>query len=121
MFDEIIERILEILDDNAFIETYPKFSGEGYKPYKIDIKNFHEIKKKISNKKIAFIDGGNAEIIGSANFSFNLIRIAYIIYKNNKKISVKKLEFFILIRAVNHDNEIYYKTSFYGLENSGRP
>ena len=73
MFDEIIEKILNTIDEKSVLtETYPKFSGEGYRAHKIDIKNFYNIEKTISTKKIAFIDGGNAEIIGSANFSLNL-------------------------------------------------
>lgn len=121
MYDEIIKKILEYTDKytdkkSMLTEVYPKFSGNGYKACKIDIKNFHQIKRLASNKKIAFIDGGNAEIIGSANFSLNFIRTACVIYQNNKKVSAKKLEFFALINAISHNNEIYYKASFFGLK-----
>jgi len=119
MYDELIKKILEYIDENSTLTaTYPKFSGEGYKAYKIDINNFHQITKSNSDKKIAFVDGGNAEIIGSANFSLNLIRICYVIYQNNKKILTKKLEFFAFINAVNQNNEIYYKASFFDSKNS---
>ena len=119
MFDEVIKKILESIDGiSAITSTYPKFSGEGYRAHRIDARNFHEINDTNSGKKIAFVDGGNAEIIGSANFSLNLIRVAYVIYSNNKKITAKKLEFFAYIHAVNEKNEICYKTSFYGLKNS---
>ena len=119
MFDELASKILELIDEKSLLtEMYPKFSGEGYRAYKIDAKNFHEIKKLNSSGKIAFVDGGNAEIIGSANFSLNLIRVCYIIYQNNKKISTKKLEFFSFTRAVNNNNEIYYDTVLIGQKNS---
>ncbi|MDP3765444.1 MAG: DNA double-strand break repair nuclease NurA [Nanoarchaeota archaeon] len=115
MYDEVIEKILESIDEKAILtETYPKFSGEGYRPYKIDTKNFHEIKKSTPNKKIAFVDCGNAEIIGSANFSLNLIRVCYAIYENNKKISAKKFEILAFTQAINQNNEIHYKISFFG-------
>jgi len=116
MYDKIIKKILEYTDKNLVTAVYPKFSGNGYKACKIDIRNFHQIKRSASNKKIAFIDGGNAEIIGSANFSLNLIRTACVVYRNNKKISTKKLESFALINSISHDNEIYYKTSFFSLK-----
>ena len=72
MFDEVIDKILSTIDEKeVFTETYPKFSGEGYRAHRIDIKNFHKIEKTVSGKKIAFVDGGNAEIIGSANIAFS--------------------------------------------------
>ena len=119
MFDEVIKKILESIDEKSLLtEVYPKFSGEGYRAYKIDVKNFHEIKKLNSGKKIAFVDGGNAEIIGSANFSLNLIRVCYVIYQNNKKINARKFDIFAFIKAVNENNEIYYRASFFSAGNS---
>ena len=102
MFDEVIEKILGTISQNEiFTETYPKFSGEGYRAHKIDIKNFHKIEKAVSGKKIVFIDGGNAEIIGSANFSLNIIRTCYTIYQNNRKIAAKRFEILAFVKAVN--------------------
>ena len=76
MFDEVINKILESIDEkHIFTESYPKFSGQGYRAHKIEARNFDELKSSLSNKKIAFVDGGNAEIIASANFSLNLIRV----------------------------------------------
>lgn len=119
MYDEIVKKILESLDEKTILtETYPKFSGEGYKAYKIDAKNFHEIKKINLSKKIAFVDGGNAEIISSANFSLNLIRVCYIIYQNNKKINAKKFEVLAFVQAINQNNEIYYDVSFFKTKHS---
>ena len=118
MYDEVVENILKFLDENLMAAAYPKFSGEGYKAHKIDAKNFHQINKTSSNKKIAFIDGGNAEIIASANFSLNLIRVCYVIYQNNKKIIYKKFELLAFIQAVNQNNEIHYKITFFKTKNS---
>ncbi|MBI2557689.1 DNA double-strand break repair nuclease NurA [Candidatus Woesearchaeota archaeon] len=117
MYDKIIDKILKSLNWNLTAAAYPKFSGEGYVPYKLDKKNFHGIKKSISGKKIAFIDGGNAEIIGSANFSLNLIRICYAVHQNNKKIAIRKFEIFAFTEALNKDNEIHYATSFFNMKN----
>ena len=119
MYNELIKKILESVDESLILtETYPKFSGEGYKACKIDINNFHQITKSNSGKKIAFVDGGNAEIIGSSNFSLNLIRVSCVIYQYNKKIKLEKLEFFAFINTANNNDEIYYKVSFYGAKNS---
>lgn len=119
MYDEVIKKILESIDEKSILtENYPKFSGEGYKVCKIDKNNFHQIEKSRLNKKIAFVDGGNAEIIGSANFSLNLIRVCCVIYQNNKKISSKKFEILAFINTFNENEEIYYKTSFFNLKNN---
>ena len=119
MHDEIIRKLLECIDENSILkEAYPKFSGEGYRTHKIDAKNFHDIKKLNSDKKIAFVDGGNAEIINSANFSLNLIRICYVIFQGNRKIRTKKFEFLAFIQAVNENNEIFFKTTFFNIEGS---
>ena len=119
MFDEVIDKILSAINENEnFSETYPKFSGEGYRAHRIDINNFHEIKKITSDKKIAFIDGGNAEIIGSANFSLNLIRVCYVIYQNNRKIKAKKFEILAFTKAINENDEICFKTAFFNINNN---
>lgn len=118
MFDKVIEKIRDTINEKEiFTETYPKFSGEGYRAHKIDIKNFHKISKSFSNKRIAFIDGGNAEIIGSANFSLNLLRVCYIIYQSNKKIAAKRFETFAFVKAINENDKIYFKTTFFNLNN----
>lgn len=112
----IIENIINSLN-NSLKEKgeYVQFNDPSYKPIKISKDNFHEIKDIKENKKIAFIDGGNTEILKAPNFSLQLIRIYYSIYENNKKISSKKKEFYILINAINQENNIIYQTEFFGL------
>ena len=117
MYDEVVEKILESLGGNFLIASYPKFSGEGYRAHRIDAKNFHRIEKIDSGKKTAFVDGGNAEILGSANFSLNLMRACCAVYQHNKKISVKKFEFIAFIQSVAENNEICYKASYFGAKN----
>jgi len=118
MYNEIVEKILASLDENLITAAYPKFSGEGYRAHRIDARNFHSLEKTNSNKRIAFVDGGNAEIIASANFSLNLIRVCYAIYGNNKKITSKRFEILALVQAANENNEIYYKATFFKTSNS---
>jgi len=112
----IIENIIISLN-NSLTEKgeYVQFNDPSYKPIKISKENFHEIKDANEIRKIAFIDGGNTEILKAPNFSLQLIRIYYSIYKNNKKTSSKKQEFYILINALNQENNITYKTQFFGL------
>lgn len=119
MYDAIVNKIIKAINEKGYLtEDYPKFSGAGYQAHKLDIKNFHQIIPINSSNKIAFVDGGCAEIIASANFSLNLVRAVYVIYQNNRKKFAKKLEFFAFIHAVNKNNEICYSASLIGLENS---
>ncbi|MBI2659972.1 DNA double-strand break repair nuclease NurA [Candidatus Woesearchaeota archaeon] len=119
MFDEVIRKILSAIGQKDMSrESYPKFSGEGYAAYRIDPKNFHEIRKFNRDKKIAFVDGGNAEIIGSASFSLSLLRICYALYQDSKKLGFKRFEILSFTQAVSQGNEIFYKTSFFKTPNS---
>lgn len=119
MYNDIINKILEIIDNDSILtEMYPKFPGEGYRAHRIDAKNFYEIKPSNSSKRIAFVDGGNAEIISSANFSVNLIRVSYVVYQNNKKANSKKFEFLAFVHSVSKNNEIYYNVSFFNAKNT---
>ncbi|MEK6942810.1 MAG: DNA double-strand break repair nuclease NurA [Nanoarchaeota archaeon] len=109
MYEEIAAKVLESLKNKEFSKgTYPKFSSEEYTPFKIEKSNFHEI-KDIDSKSIAFIDGGNAEIIGSANFSLSMIRTSCIVLKNREKTIRKKSESMVLVSSIEENKEIHYK------------
>ncbi len=91
MEKEIINSIINSLNENIKEKgSYAQFNDPSYEPIKISKDNFHEIKNISLNKKIAFIDGGNAEILKAPNFSLQLIRTYYTIYKENKRINSKK-------------------------------
>lgn len=112
--DNLIEEIKKKLNNKLDIEEgTPKFSDSGYKPFKISKRNFHKIEKTQSSNRIAFVDGGNSEILKAADFSLNLIRVYYSIYENNKKIKSRKYEFYVLVYADNKDGEIFYKTKLF--------
>lgn len=114
MDNSIIEEIKGLLDKKTeFDDDCIDFSDKRYKPLKIDKKNFNKINEIRTDKKIAFVDGGNAEILKTADFSFQLIRVYYNIYKDNKKIKSKKREFYVLINAVNKEGSIKYRAKIF--------
>ena len=55
------------------------------KLYQINKENFFPINTSQSEKSIAFIDGGQAQILSAGNFSLGFIRVAGVIFKDNKK------------------------------------
>jgi len=117
--EKIIEQIIKKIDEKTKIDEddYPRFEDSSYKAFKIEKRNFHKIEDIKSEKKIAFIDGGNAEILGASNFCLQLIRTYFTIYKDNKRISSGKNEFYALIYSLNEDDKIKYKTEIFDLKN----
>ena len=116
MHQKILDKVLESLNRKTQTEssTTPYFSDKRYKPFKIDKDNFKKIEDTKNDKKIAFIDGGNAEILKANNFSLQFIRIYYSIYHNLKKIKAVKEEAYILVHGINKDGNIKYKTDIFG-------
>ena len=112
--DNIIKRIL----DNIKTEEQDSILSETDNTFvHINKINFHDISTKKSNKKIAFIDGGNLEIIKSPSLSLFFNRIYYTIYQNNKRIKNRTFEFYTLITTVNKNNNLYYKTEYFFIKN----
>lgn len=118
---EIIEKIVETINKKEKTDEkegcFFEFSDSRYKPINISRENFKEIKKISSDRKIAFIDGGNAEILKSSSFSLQLIRAFNVIYQKNKKLKTETREFFVLVRSFNKDGNIHYKAEIFPLKN----
>ena len=113
---QIYDQIISLVKNNIsnIGDNYVQFSDSNYKSFNFDKNNFQEIKNSESKNKVAFIDGGSAEIIKSPNFSLNLIRVYYTIYKENKRITAKKHDFYVFVNAKKKDNEIFYDCKFIG-------
>lgn len=60
--------------------------------------------------QIAFIDGGNAEIISAPNFSLQFVRVYASIFKNNKKIKNQLHEFYATATTTKKNGKIKYET-----------
>lgn len=56
--------------------------------------------------KVAFIDGGNNEILVTPSLAIHMIRLYYSIFEDGKKVDYKKMDFLILAK-VNMDNKCY--------------
>ncbi|MCG2719438.1 MAG: DNA double-strand break repair nuclease NurA [Nanoarchaeota archaeon] len=127
---EIIDKIIDRI--NSSVEISGDDSIEvGDKSVKINKENFNalenpddflcpenrkfswKIKINGKDKKICFVDGGNAEIIKASNFSLQFVRVYYNVFKENRKIKSKRYELFVLVKAVDEDG-IKYKVEFFG-------
>lgn len=85
----------------------------------IEIKQnyFQPISEASSPKSIAFIDGGQAEILSAGNFCLSFIRVGALVYFNNKKVKEHKHEFYLLTTAKYENNEVVYEATIYPLQN----
>ncbi len=112
----IIDKIIEELK-NATKEKQGSILLEN-KTIPLSKDNFHILNKTASSRKIAYIDGGNAEILGGADFSLHFIRAYAAIFKGNKTIDRIKSEFYVLTNAVADKSRIIYKAKIFSLSSS---
>ncbi len=83
----------------------------------LSMSDFQQIRCSDEAGTIAFIDGGQAEILSAANFCLSFIRVAALILNGAKKEIIKqiiKLEFYLLTTAKYHDGDIYYESKIFG-------
>jgi hypothetical protein len=66
-------------------------------------------------KRIAFVDGGNAEILKAPNFSLQFIRLYATLHGENKRVNSTKREFYALI-AANGKNGLTYDVETFGTD-----
>ncbi len=114
LFNKITEQLIERNSTHAFcnnvnLDSIP-FSNDKF--IKVEY-------SKSNSKKLAFIDGGNIEIIGNNNFSLQLMRVYYNIYQDKKKIKDEKQEFIVLIttKANSNNKQIYHVEVYTQREN----
>jgi hypothetical protein len=119
MFGDVLDRLIEDLDSYVG-ETdlgNPFFSGSGYKAYPFNVENFREIKSIESGRRMAFIDGGNQEVVGAPNFSVQINRVFFNIFRDKKRILEReiprRIEFFSVTFSRFRHDEIFYDTSIF--------
>ena len=81
--------------------------------YTINKANFKEINVKNEPKTMAFIDGGQAEILSAANFCLSFIRIAAVTFQNTKRVNFVKNEFYLFTTALYQETELYYQSKIF--------
>ncbi len=88
------------------------------KQIEINKDHFAQIPTKSTQKSLAFIDGGNAEILSAGTFCLSLIRVGALIYLNNKKIKEHKNEFFLLTTAKHELGEVVYESTIFPIQSA---
>ena len=114
---KLIESLgLNINDDKL---GNPYMRGLGVIASTLCIEGFKPIKQANSPRKVAFIDGGNQEIIGAPNFSIQLNRICSSLWQGTERISEnfvpRRIEFFSATFSCIKNEEIFYDTALFPL------
>ena len=81
--NELIKRLDTHLNDENI--GNPFFPERGVRPFPLTIDGFKVMERVDSDKKTAFIDGGNQEVLGAPNFSVQLNRVYFGIWSGNKR------------------------------------
>ena len=91
----------------------PYFINPEIKSFPISTNNIKRIMEENSERRLAFVDGGNQEIIGAPNFSLQLNRVYVGIWNGKTRVIAKipKIEFFSATYSSFKDNEIRYETT----------
>ncbi|MCK4670856.1 MAG: DNA double-strand break repair nuclease NurA [Nanoarchaeota archaeon] len=99
------------------------FTNPDYTAVDFSTDNFHQIPKNLDTDghKVVFIDGGNATLVESASFIASFVRLCACVYQGNKRLSMQKHEFFVIVSSVSGDDKIKYKTNIYPVNDASVP
>jgi len=122
MSAEISKIIAEFLDSSLAEDELgqPYFGNPDYETLPFSPVNFVSIKDVESSMCTAFVDGGNQEMIGAPNFSVQMNRIYFNIFKGQERVLPKslprKVEFYSATTASYRNDGIFYDTSVFPLK-----
>lgn len=84
--------------------------------YPIQKQHFVPVVPTIEERTIAFIDGGQAEIISAGNFCLSFIRVFGQVFQGTIKKEHYKNEFYLFTRAVYKENDLVYESKIFSLQ-----
>ncbi|PIN79704.1 hypothetical protein COV16_02765 [Candidatus Woesearchaeota archaeon CG10_big_fil_rev_8_21_14_0_10_34_8] len=85
-----------------------------WKPIPFSEENFTAISSKTADKTLIFIDGGNAEIVKTADYSLQFIRITAVWFNGREKVFQRRKEGYVLVKSQLIDNKMCFATHCYG-------
>lgn len=97
------------------------FSSDDSERFKLTPENFKEIKITKQNRKIAFVDGGSGVLLKAPNYSIQINRVYFSIFKENKRLTPQKIrnrvEFFSYvfstIKQIGIKKEIFFNINLW--------
>ena len=116
MEEGVIEKILEEINQSIQVNEQDSlgFGEPDCIPLAFSADNFHSMPlQAVSDSKMIFIDGGNAEILSSPGFCVHFVRVFHTIYEDNVRVSCSSDEFYVLASAKNMDGKIFYSAKLF--------
>jgi len=117
MIGDVVRKLIEDLNMTVDEEDLgqPFLSSHNYRAFPFDKDFFKPISVVSSNRKLAFVDGGNNEIVGAPNFSIQLNRVYFNVFQGRQRISdtniLQCIEFFSATFSTFRDDQIFFDTS----------
>jgi hypothetical protein len=100
-------------DLNNVIKNFPLEDKILFKNKIIELNNTFSPLLETNTEKITYIDGGQAEIISTANFNLSLIKVAAVTFNNKQKLSQEIKHFFVLTTTFSENDCSYYQAKIY--------
>jgi hypothetical protein len=119
---EAARRLVESLDSKISEEKLgkPFFNDPNVRICTFDRDGFRQIRHVEAPCKIAFVDGGNQEILGAPNFSVQINRVYFSMWSGRERILEKamprRIEFFSSTYSRFDDGQIFYDTSIFPVQ-----
>ncbi len=91
----------------------PHLKQSGVVTFPLVREGFHTIESRKSGRKLAFVDGGNQEVIGAPNFSVQLNRIYSMAWKGRarERWTLPRIEYFSSTLSCFKNDDIHYETT----------
>ncbi|HLD86753.1 MAG TPA: DNA double-strand break repair nuclease NurA [Candidatus Nanoarchaeia archaeon] len=119
--DELIGRIRQALSrEDRDPEPFPLLPRDSYSPLPFSSGNFNFLDGKNhplpDGKTLAFIDGGQAELLSSPDLSVGIIRVCCCAYKNKKRAFSLSSEFYVVITPSRIDDDMGFSVETFPLK-----
>jgi NurA domain len=119
MSSEVARKLVKSLD--ALINEDdlggPFLSSHNYRAYPLSVNHFNTIKTVESDRKFAFVDGGNQELVAAPNFSVQLNRVYFNVFAGRRRIQpsslTQRIEFFSVTSAKFRNDQIFFDTELF--------
>lgn len=126
MIGEVVKKVVKNLDGMIGESELgdPFLSSHNYRTHPFNVEYFKPICPMKSDRKLAFVDGGNSELLRAPNFSIQLNRIYFNMFEGRNRIQNLKIpqaiEFFSETYAVFKNDEIFFDTLIFPVEDGFR-
>jgi len=123
---EAARKLVESLDGKIGEENLgkPLFTDPNVKTYPFVKSGFQRISHVEKPFKMAFVDGGNQEIVGAPNFSIQINRVYFGMWSGRERVLEKvlprRIEFFSSTYSRFADGQIFYDTSIFPVQENHR-